>query len=417
MLFRGGTRIAHEGMRSRLCKAIYRTCRLKVLFGIAVLLLICFCGARIARSQNACSSPSNMSIAIDPIHPDANSTVNFTVQPTGTVSHASISQESPLQVQSPDASCQIELDLSTMHRDKSGRFVFSLFANERRQFAQSAYSFLVYEDPSGAFNDTILPVNIRRVSANSPLMGSASIPVHSPYGPPNALSFVSGTGDSQAVHTVPMGTTDFPLTITLQSNLSQLGAALGPAQTDVTCGGCLHSPIPTQLSKNALAPNDRVDVTFKLTANTIPAMYASAHPLSQSADADLYLSIPVTPDQGGSPRSQEIGVHLKFSPPLPLMVLSILGGTIVGALLRVFIGWRANKKWEWEEFLMGVIYALLTWGIAIAVFNSGKTTVKIMDVQLDPTQLWSAGLLCLLAGGGPLLLKLADNGIVGKLKG
>jgi hypothetical protein len=146
-------------------------------------------------------------------------------------------------------------------------------------------------------------------------------------------------------------------------------------------------------------------------------MHASRHPASDKYDADLILLIPATAEEGGSSRTQEINVHIKFAPPLKYLILSITIGSLVGALCRLFLVFRVSKRWTWPEFVVGLIYAIVFWCIAFILSANGMTTVKIWGLPFDPTQLFPAGVLCLVAGGGPPLLKLLDDFVVNRFPG
>jgi hypothetical protein len=362
------------------------------------------------RAQPSAGTPP-FTVQLDDVHPDANSTVTFTVAPGHALPYASIQNLELVDAKNGTGDYRVQIDLSSMSRGKYGRFGFSLYANRTGQFENTVYAFDVYEDPFGTFNDTIRQVSIRLGPNGTPFLGTVPVPIHSSYGPPSALLYA----DSKSVQHVRMGTeTDF--TIRLDSALD-LGASLADPAATATCDSCVQTPIPVKLSTNRLSPNDHVDVVLKVQPNTFNAMGASAHRSALDYDADVNLSIPVTADQGGSQRTQQIAVHIQFSPPVVFMALIVITGTLAGAFVRMLLVYFAGKSWLWPEFWTGTITALIVWALAVAVFSAGHATVEYMGLKFDPTQLLSAGLLTFLAGAGPVFLKALDNSILGKISG
>ncbi len=343
------------------------------------------------------------SLRIESVHPDANSTVEFDVKPLGKVPYNSIAQSPFIDVDMHGGIDRAEIDRTSMKTDPgSHRFSFNLYLNDSSLFTQNAYQYQVDQDPTGVFNDTIQSVNLH-IGPDGPsaIVGTVRVPLHSPYGASDA--FEPGPIPVQSVRTG--SPTSFPLT--LKSNLQWLGASLGTPSATVTCGTCLQTPISVQLSTSQLRPADQLIVTVTTVPNMWKAMAASSHPLSDKLDAKLNLLIPFAAD-GGTSWPQPIAVPIKFSPPLPMMAVSVLGGTLIGAFLRALLLRFAATRWSWREFILGLIIASLTWLIAFFIW-SGDTSVKLFGMTFDPTQMFSAFILCVLAGGGPALLKLVDG--------
>ena len=354
-----------------------------------------------------------IAVRIDPVHPDATSAVAFSVKPLGPLPYNSISREALSDVSMSDDMYRAELDLSSMGEDKSGRFTFMLYVNRSSLFETSVQSYEIEEDPTGVFNDTIQTVSLHIGPDRTSLVGTARVPLHSPYGSPHGLTYKAATNEPPTVQSVPMGT-ESSFTIALDSALDRMGATLGEPTVSVNCDQCLQLPIQVRLSKNRLIPGDHVDATFTLTPNTLKAMHASAYPASDKFDADLTLTIPLTADTGGSTGQQSIPVHIKFSPPTILIVLSVLLGAVAGAFIRMFLTGTHRDR---HEFFLGLIYAGVCWGLAFLIFDNGKTMIKLMGVTFYPTQIFSAFMLCLLAGGGPPLIKLLQDSVLSPMLG
>ncbi|HEX4008133.1 MAG TPA: hypothetical protein VHX60_18310 [Acidobacteriaceae bacterium] len=349
-----------------------------------------------------------MTIRIESVHPDANSTVAFDVKPIGKVPYSSIAQDAFIDVSMHEGSYRAEIDQNSMQTQiASRRFVFTLYVNQSSLFSQGAYAYEIDEDATGVFNDTLQSINIHFGEDRPPVMGTVTVPLHSPYGAPNAFS----TGTSGALAVEPLHTgSETSFTLTLTNNLQWLGATLGTPTASVTCDTCLRSPIGVHLSLNQLRPEGQVQVTVTTNPNMWKAMGASSRPAAETYDAVLNISIPFTAE-GGSAATQTIAVPIKFSPPAPMMGLSVVIGTLLGAFLRAMLLFFSSRKWDWHEFVVGLVVAALSWLVALLIFSSGNTAVKVFGITFDPTQLMSAFVLCVLAGGGPALMKLLENSL------
>jgi hypothetical protein len=141
-------------------------------------------------------------------------------------------------------------------------------------------------------------------------------------------------------------------------------------------------------------------------------MHTSAYPSSPTSDATLQIAIPFTAEHG-FPYPQTIFVPINFSPPRSLLGLCVALGVVLGALLRMFLisfskanwNWRTPRTWAWSEFAIGIVIATVSWLMVLLIFRNSNTAVRLFGVTFDPTQLFSAFMLCLLAGGGPTLFK------------
>jgi hypothetical protein len=117
----------------------------------------------------------------------------------------------------------------------------------------------------------------------------------------------------------------------------------------------------------------------------------------------------MTASDGGFPGTQSIIVHIKFSPPWPLTVLSVFFGGLLGAFIRIFVPSAQSNR---REFILGLIYAWVSWLFAFLLFANGQTVIKLMGITFDPTQMVSAFALCVLTGGGPPLVKILQDTVM-----
>ena len=382
---------------------------------VAILLVLLFmcCSSNCEGQSAGCKQGLAFAVALDTAFPEANKPVEFTVNERDSIPHSAIPSTAQLiNVPMNDGSYQVEFDRQSMAPvGDSARF--TLYVNCRPHFTTAAYEYVVSEDAYDSFNDTIRNVNIR-VGANgtdavhSNVMGTAQLPLHSRYGPSPGLVDQS----EQTVHSLTMGSGAQSFSIRLGSALDRLGATLGEPAASVTCGTCLQQVPPPKLSKTQLLPGDHVDVTVTVTPNVVQAMRASAGPTSEKYDADLNLSIPMTASDGGFPGTQSIIVHIKFSPPWPLTVLSVFFGGLLGAFIRIFVPSAQSNR---REFILGLIYAWVSWLFAFLLFANGQTVIKLMGITFDPTQMVSAFALCVLTGGGPPLVKILQDTVMEKI--
>jgi len=367
------------------------------------------CGAVcIAVSFIHAQSSAAPGIKLQTYSPSDNSwSVTFTVLPsTVPQPYSTINSLNLEAMQQTDNSYQAAIDEGSMLPSK-GVFQFVLYLNRASDFLQEVYAYKVIENSYGSFNDLQGVINVR-LSSTDAVIGTVTVPLHCADGPPNAL-VLSGNVPTAPVEPVNMGSEkDFSITLVNQMSLD---AALGPPTVQVSCGGCLQQPVSATLSSTSLAQGDKLQVNFKLIPNLSQAMHAAG------SSNYLTLKVPLTAAEGGAQRGQQITIPIVFSPPPLLLVPCVLLGILLGGAIRAFAKNGRFKPWPWNEFILGLTYAALTWGIAYVLFNSSGTEIQLVGVRLDPTQLLQAVLLCVLAGAGPAVLKQLDNSALKKLPG
>jgi hypothetical protein len=353
-------------------------------------------------------------VTLASVHPVQSSTVDFDVKYMGLVPWASIAQHSFIDVRVSPGNYRVEVDRTSMQTDPaSHQFGFTVYVNQASLFQQSAYGYQFTEDCTGVFNDTIWPVNVSVGESRPPIRGSVLLPVHSPFGAsnpykPDGIVQKLNTG-SQTVFTV-----------TATSNLDKMGAHLGIPSASISCDPCLQTPIPVQLlGATDITPGGQLSVKVTANPNLWKAMSASSHPFSDKYDALLTITVPFTANEQGeygatAINTATIQVPIKFSPSKPLLALCVIGGTLLGAFLRMLLVYLTKKSWDWTQFILGSVIAVVCWLAVLFAFWGGNSTIKLFGANFDPTQLFAAFMLCLVAGGGAALLKLIEEFIGGK---
>lgn len=388
------------------------------------IVMVAWCVVWCSLAHSQASPDRGPIVTLDSVHPDANSTVSFDVKPADAVSWTSIANHSFANIQLDSGTYRAEVDRTSMKADVASRqFGFKLYVNRSSLFQQRVFTYEIVEDCAGVFNDTVRSVNISIGQGTSQIKGSILLPLHSPFGASNLLQSPYYSANQpyslnpSAPPAIKLRTgSQTVFTISATSNLNFMLAHLAPASATVDCGPCLQSPIPVQLSTTDLAPNGQLIITVTANPNLWKAMSASQHPDSDKYDAILNINIPFTAgEQGefGAPGQAIIPVEVRFSPPVPLTMLSVLAGTLIGAFIRMLLAWIPKKTWDWKQFVLGAIIAIVCWAVAMFAASSGNMIIKLFGLTFDPTQIFAAFLLCLLLSGGTGLLKLIEESIVG----
>jgi hypothetical protein len=349
-----------------------------------------------ARGQTIFDAQSPVHLHLDAVYPEDNASVSFSITPAGVIENNNLA--SVTQKDSEDHSYSVLLDLLTLGRDKSGRFSFSLYVKSNSTNDHKIYQFLVDEDSNSRFNDTIQAVNFQISSASSTSTGVIDLPLHCAFGNRLALDYKP----SSVIQQVPLGG-PFSFPIRLTSNLKTFGATLGDATVTAGCKSCWQPGAQATLSKAEIAPNDTVDVTLNVIPSTLHDLAATATQLASDKSHDvLSLNIKVATDKGGYPADQTIYIPVRFTPPLPYLLLAIFLGALAGGLVRAFLASGADTR---RQLLIGFVIAVVVELLAIVLFATTSTQVKVAGFNFDPTQVLPAVVLCLLVGGGPALIK------------
>jgi hypothetical protein len=388
-------------------------------------LAVAGCIASCAFTLAQAGSDQGPPVALTSIHPDPNSTVDFDVKSVGSVSWASIANDSLADVNLNSGTYRAVVDRSKMKPDvASHQFGFTLYVNRTPLFQQTVYAYDISERCTGVFNDTVQSVNVSIGAGQSLIAGSISLPLHSPFGASHPLLSpysnpnppYSGLNPSAPAPVNLSTGSQKTFTVTATSNLNLMLAQLGDATATIDCGPCLQTPIPVQLSTTDLEPNSQLTVTVTANPNLWQAMSASRHPETDQYDAILNIAIPFTAgEQGefGATATAVIPVEVKFAPSSLLTALGVVGGTLIGAFLRMWLAWIPKKSWDWREFALGAVIAIVCWLIAAYAASGGILFIKLFGVTFNPTQTLAAFLICLIVGGGPALLKLIEESLPG----
>jgi hypothetical protein len=126
---------------------------------------------------------------------------------------------------------------------------------------------------------------------------------------------------------------------------------------------------------------------------------------SSEAHDQLLLSVSSVAEQGGLIMPQEFSIPVRFTPPALFLLLAVLIGAILGALLHLGIAPAPAAvpppKPAIIQVAIMVFLAVVVWIFALVLYSYTETRVTIFGFTLDPSQIVPAGLIALLAAGGP----------------
>lgn len=384
---------------------VLRSWRLAVFFVLAG-----FSGHAIAAAQDACSS---IPVHLYRVSLGPSSAVSFNYKCLGKIPTSSLTSAALRAAQFNDNTYQVQIDLSATTWIAQKQFSFQLYVNRSSEFGASVYEYQVDEDTTGAFNDTEQTVPIDVGAANDVHSGTITVPLHSPLGPSSGLTYTpSASRPYQPISTE--GDTSF--TINLTNNLAYFSSTLQNPTVISGCGGCMQVQAKfTNLSgDNQLRPNTPVTVQVDVNTNLWQALQASLHPegADDAYDSHIMLDIPMTPSHGMK-NDQMISIPIKFSPPWQWTLLGTLLGSLLGGLIRIYL----SKSRGWRSFAYGFFLAVVAELVAIWLFSSPQSGLKIFGVSLKPTQAFSAFMFCLLVGGGPALVKALKTTVAAQMLG
>ena len=390
--------------------------------GAVVIGCLCFGGTtKVCGQGGGADDLRTVGLRIDAVHPDASSTVTFTVSYVASYPYTSVPEDS-LDVNMADETYRAKIDRQSMGTLK-GRFTFRIYVNRSASFERTVFVYEVGEDTTDTFNDAEKTVNFRVGPEGNSVLGTAALPMHSPFGPPTALVYKDKDGkiSTPPLQPVSIGG-NAPFSLTLDNELTNLKATLGNPLVSADCADCWKVIPAAKISQTTINPGDRVTVSFAVTASTLRAMRASAIQIGPDKSNDtLRVSIPVTAE-GGTMRPQVFTVPIRFTPPLTEMVITDYPRSVPRGALRKYFA-PAPKQADGnvlgkretdgtiKDFVTGLVIALVCEGLAVVLFVETNTEVKLIGVSLDPTQLVPAFLICTLIGGGTVVITAIKNAL------
>lgn len=107
---------------------------------------------------------------------------------------------------------------------------------------------------------------------------------------------------------------------------------------------------------------------------------------------------------------------VRFAPPVLYLVLAVVVGAVVGGVLRPLLKDSPEQQsqqtpggWHLKETGISVLIAIVIWIVALVLFSYAETKLVVFGFSFDPSQVIPAGVISLLAAGGPpIIAKLKD---------
>jgi hypothetical protein len=199
------------------------------------------------------------------------------------------------------------------------------------------------------------------------------------------------------------------LELGLTNDLDSLHVSIN--QTSVKSTSCDNCWLLTTASPNLneLAPQKGTSLIVSLRPNTIKAFLTTVWMLKPDTPHDtLLISIASTSEQGGLVSPQEFRIPVRFSPPALYLLVVVLVGALAGGILHMWLidtpaplAGRGGHVQLLNEIGKPVAMALVVWFVALILYSSTATQVTVFGFALDPSQVPPAGLIALLAAGGP----------------
>jgi hypothetical protein len=347
--------------------------------------------------------------------------VTFTVTQIGSLPYKVIPEDS-FDVSMTDGTYRAKIDRQSMATVK-GRFSFVVYVNRSASFEKTVCGYEVAEDTVDSFNDAEEAVSFRIGPEGAAVVGTAAVPMHSPFGPPTALVYKDKNGKVSTPPLEPVsigGNVSFWLP--LDNQLTNLKGTIADPSVTAGCTSCWRVAPAVKVSQQLVNPGDRINVSFALMANTMQAMWASAMQFGPDKSNDvLTLSIPVTAE-GGTTRPQVFSVPVRFTPPLWEMIVAVFLGACLGGGLRKMFALPPkpsdgnapadqNTGGGLKNFFVGMALALICEVVAVVLFLETNTEVKLIGINLDPTQVVPAFLLCTFVGGGTAVIVAIENAL------
>ena len=349
------------------------------------------------------------------VRPPPSSSVNFSFQPSGSVTQDILLQISPLTVQSDNRTFNVLVDTGSFVRNKGNAFQFFLYVQKAGE--SGAESFRVVEGPSGVFTDYLgsLPIAITGSTAVLDTATIYGIPLHAQNEGP---VFTLGSGGPFKVTLGRISRNPIPLV----SNITGLPVSIDQISVvSTSCSGCWLA-LPTATTDPIVQPQGSASLDLTLQPNNLYALFASAFSLNPNQAHDtLAVYITSTPGQGGLSVRQQIEVPVRFTPNPFYLALAVLLGSLIGFGIRRLIPPVAScaadpvqpsqgRLPQWvRDLLLSIATAAVVEIVGLIVYNPPTTSVVVFGFSLDPTQFAPTLLVAILvAGGPPVVSKIKD---------
>lgn len=357
------------------------------------------------------ASAQELGLRFDPFPPAKGTSVEFPTADGGMVPAGTI-VGLPLRTEETQGHLYtLSVDTQSFGRDKYQRFSFDAYIYTARSKGTFVHKYTVSEDPIGPFPDAISTVTFHITGQAGEDTGAIRLPVHSNDGSDNLTLALPAT---LKIGLSGPSSSDLGLNNKLDSLHVHL---LESHVSSTSCNECWLS-LSSKANLDVLAPQNGTSLILQLRPNTIKALGKSALMLNPTVAHDtLLISVASVSDQGGLPTQQEFRVPVRFAPPALYLVLAVLLGALVGGVLRPWLKdapvqspqQPPGRLWHVKEVGVSVLIAVVIWIVALVLFSYAETRVVIFGFSFDPSQVLPAGLISLLAAGGPpIIAKLKD---------
>ena len=269
------------------------------------------------------------------------------------------------------------------------------------QFA-SMSRFLVWEDPTGTFADSLADVTAQISGPSGLDTVTFKLPEHSDDSPNLALLPID------EAYPVSMGSSS-TVTLGVKNNLNGLHTMLSGSNSDIKvtdddCSTC-WAGLTAELKRSRIAPGASASLVLHLQPNTFQILKRNWAPTAPNSNqGHLTVSITTHSAEGGLDIPQDLSVPIRFTPPPLYLVLCLLLGAVVGVLMRALLSDPQKEPFSWRTNAFQFLLALLVWLVVLAL-SVAKTKLTIFGFELDPTALIPAGIITLLAAAGPAVVK------------
>lgn len=363
----------------------------KQLFFVAILII----------SISSVSEAQQWTLRFDPLAPTKGTSVRYVATGSGTVSSDAVSNL-PLQIEeTQDHKYVLGIDMSTFQRDKFHRFGFDAYLRSSGGNQKELQKFKIIEQPVGAFLDGFVSAPFFVDGSSGTDSGTIRLPIHSDDGSDNIS--VDTPGSPMKVSFSGMSSLELGLSNKLDLPVTVLRIDLSSTQ----CPLCWSSDLSGKPNLTVLRPHSSTSLTLSVHPNTFKALGRSIISLNPNIAHDaLLISVASVADDGGLVAPQEFKLPVRFAPPALYLFATVVVAGLCGALLHLWLAPPAEKKRR--DFLIAFIVAICVWFMTLVLFTL-ETRVTVFGYTLDPTQIIPAGLIGLLAAGGPpLVAKLKD---------
>jgi hypothetical protein len=385
-------------------------------FWLLVLLLLSWSPAILAQ---------DFSFRLDRFSPTKETSVGFSIRDGGAVPSSFLTGLGMLRTIETQ---RFVLSIDTESFERRGS-VFKFDAYVSTKNGSQVHKYTVSQDPIGAFKDGIFPVPFHITANGEDDVETVDLPVFSTDGsdnlaldlPKTPLRVGSGSGSRS----------DLGLT----NQLENLHVSILKAEISSTaCEGCWRS-LSVKPNLDVLAPKKGTSLILERQPNTLKALLKSISLQQPGAVHDtLLITVSSVSELGGLPSPQEFKLTVTFAPPALYLFLSVIVGAVLGGGLRLALKAKpaspasqpaappvaqaagqaaapapapppAKDRYpRLKEFGVAFTVAIIFWFVVLMLFSYMATQLTIFGLVVDPSQVLPAGLITLLAAGGPPLI-------------